>query len=323
VLLAAAFCPHPPLLVPALAGGAAAELDGLRDACDLAVCRLLAAGPRQVYVLGAGSAPAVHAAGEWLSLAGYGVDVVAGLGVASAAGATAGAAAAGGGLAGPAGGAAGAPVGPAGGVAAPAGGVAGPAGGVAAPAGGVTGPAGGVAGADAAVGVGGAAVGDVAGTAGAGAGAGAGGSAGGLPLPVALGGWLLARSGAAPPVCGLQVGPGGELPPVRPDAAAGLLVMGDGSARRSADSPAWLDPRGLAFDEAVAAALGSGEPAALRAVDPALGAALLAAGAPAWRAAGTLLSGARYRAELLHADAPYGVGYIVACWIRQDAGGGQ
>src|SRR5439155_17718687 len=34
VVVAAAFCPYPPLLVPALAGGAAAELDDLLAACD-------------------------------------------------------------------------------------------------------------------------------------------------------------------------------------------------------------------------------------------------------------------------------------------------
>jgi hypothetical protein len=40
VLIAAAVCPHPPLLVPEMAGGAAPELDGLRAACDEAVGRL-------------------------------------------------------------------------------------------------------------------------------------------------------------------------------------------------------------------------------------------------------------------------------------------
>jgi hypothetical protein len=39
-LIAAAVCPHPPLLVPELAAGAAAELAGLRAACDAAVRRL-------------------------------------------------------------------------------------------------------------------------------------------------------------------------------------------------------------------------------------------------------------------------------------------
>jgi hypothetical protein len=77
-----------------------------------------------------------------------------------------------------------------------------------------------------------------------------------------------------------------------------------------------VDPRAVPFDDAVTAALRSGDPAALRAVDPGLGAALLAAGAPAWRAAGALLAGGHYRAELLYDGAPYGVGYFVAFWRR-------
>ena len=39
VLVAAAVCPHPPLLVPGVGAGASGELDGLRVACDAAVLR--------------------------------------------------------------------------------------------------------------------------------------------------------------------------------------------------------------------------------------------------------------------------------------------
>ncbi|MGS2614565.1 class III extradiol dioxygenase subunit B-like domain-containing protein [Micromonospora sp. LZ34] len=53
-LVAAAVCPHPPLLLPEVAGAAAGELDDLRAACDAAVARLLAAGPDCVVVLGSG-----------------------------------------------------------------------------------------------------------------------------------------------------------------------------------------------------------------------------------------------------------------------------
>ncbi|MEU7929282.1 hypothetical protein [Micromonospora sp. NPDC049801] len=53
-LVAAAVCPHPPLLVPEVAGAAASELDDLRSACDLAVGRLLATGPEVVVLLGVG-----------------------------------------------------------------------------------------------------------------------------------------------------------------------------------------------------------------------------------------------------------------------------
>ncbi|MFJ6197117.1 hypothetical protein [Micromonospora sp. NPDC092111] len=53
-LVAAAVCPHPPLIVPELAGAAAPELDALRVACDTAVAGLYAAGATTVVVVGSG-----------------------------------------------------------------------------------------------------------------------------------------------------------------------------------------------------------------------------------------------------------------------------
>jgi hypothetical protein len=44
---------------------------------------------------------------------------------------------------------------------------------------------------------------------------------------------------------------------------------------------------------------------------------LLAAGVPAWQAAGRLLDGGDYTAELLYRDDPYGVGYFVAAWTAR------
>lgn len=83
VILAAAVCPHPPLLVPDVAPGASEELVSLRAACDAAVRTLVAGMPSRVVVLGCddvGSGdPAVDAdetAGG--TLAGYGADVRAG-----------------------------------------------------------------------------------------------------------------------------------------------------------------------------------------------------------------------------------------------------
>ncbi|HEX7744225.1 MAG TPA: hypothetical protein VF462_03040, partial [Micromonosporaceae bacterium] len=54
-LVAAAICPHPPLIVPEIAGAAAVELDELRAACDTAVARLYASGAHSILVLGADS----------------------------------------------------------------------------------------------------------------------------------------------------------------------------------------------------------------------------------------------------------------------------
>ena len=50
------------------------------------------------------------------------------------------------------------------------------------------------------------------------------------------------------------------------------------------------------------------------ALDLQLAAELLCAGAPAWVAAGVLLSGVRMDAEVLYAEVPFGVQYIVAGW---------
>ena len=222
--------------MPEVAAGAAGELAVLRAACDRAVRRLLAAGPDQVVVVGAGPAAARWADGDSGSFAGYGValDV---------------------------------PLGP------------GPA----------LGPP-------------------------------------RMPLSVTVGGWLLARAGYAGPRYAVTVPAGVSDPELAGWACSvdggggvgggrlGLLVMGDGSARRSLAGPGYLDPRAEGFDAAVVRALREGDPAGLRALDPALGAQLLAVGVPAWRLAGQLGLSQTFHAELLYDDAPYGVGYLVAAW---------
>jgi hypothetical protein len=68
-LVAASVCPHPPLLVPELAAGAAGELDGVRDACRAAVDAVRAAGDSELFVVGLDGSPRAR------SLAPWGVDV--------------------------------------------------------------------------------------------------------------------------------------------------------------------------------------------------------------------------------------------------------
>ncbi|MEU5330970.1 class III extradiol dioxygenase subunit B-like domain-containing protein [Streptomyces parvus] len=58
MLVAAAVCPCPPLLVPEVAAGAAPELDAARDACLDAVGVLAAARPDLLVVVGPGDEPA-------------------------------------------------------------------------------------------------------------------------------------------------------------------------------------------------------------------------------------------------------------------------
>ncbi|MFG1843154.1 hypothetical protein ACGFH8_32540 [Micromonospora sp. NPDC049175] len=74
-LVAAAVCPHPPLLVPEVAGSAAPELDGLRAACDTAVRRLLAVDPDTVVLLGTGPVTGLIRTPATGSLQPWGVDL--------------------------------------------------------------------------------------------------------------------------------------------------------------------------------------------------------------------------------------------------------
>ncbi len=80
MLVAAAVCPHPPLLVPGVGAGASGELDGLRAACDAAVDDLAAAAPDVVVVVGGADVVGPVPDGAWGSLAGYGVRVPVGSG---------------------------------------------------------------------------------------------------------------------------------------------------------------------------------------------------------------------------------------------------
>lgn len=148
-----------------------------------------------------------------------------------------------------------------------------------------------------------------------------GDSADRLPLSLTVGAWLVNRAlGPRSGAIGVAVGPdffesraAGQL-----DGAirerVGLIVMGDGTARRSRAAPGYWDKRAEGFDAAVLAALAAGDSAALAALDLQLAAELLCAGAPAWVAAGVLLAGVRMDAEVLYAEAPFGVQYIVAGW---------
>jgi len=94
-----------------------------------------------------------------------------------------------------------------------------------------------------------------------------------------------------------------------------LVVVGDGSARRSTAAPGYFDERAEPFDAAIADALAHGAGAELaKAADPVLGQILLAAGVPAWRHVGELTAASSFDADLSYAGAPYGVGYFVATW---------
>ena len=127
-----------------------------------------------------------------------------------------------------------------------------------------------------------------------------------LPLALAVG-------------CGLL----GDRPHTHVGAAGGrlhlsgsVLVVGDGSARRTDKAPGHFDPRAQAYDDALDAALAAGDPAALAGLDADLGADLLVSGTPAWQSASPALQG-KWTAEVLWSGAPYGVHYVVATWLPQ------
>ncbi|MFF3958743.1 class III extradiol dioxygenase subunit B-like domain-containing protein [Streptomyces sp. NPDC001890] len=82
MLVAAAVCPCPPLLVPEVAAGAAPELDTLRDACADAIGVLAAARPDLLIVVGPADRPGrgPHPEGATGTFEGFGVDLAVRLG---------------------------------------------------------------------------------------------------------------------------------------------------------------------------------------------------------------------------------------------------
>jgi hypothetical protein len=139
-----------------------------------------------------------------------------------------------------------------------------------------------------------------------------------MPLSLHVGAWLVSgRTLGSPPIY-VAIGPDGEPVTPWPDlpGSTGLLVMGDCSARRSLKGPGYLDDRAEPFDVAVVKALADGSAQSLADLDLELARRLLAAGAPAWKAAANLLGlASSWRTDVLYADAPYGVMYTVASWL--------
>lgn len=80
MLVAAAVCPQPPLIVPEVASGAAPELDDLRTACDEAVRRLTAADLELLVVVGGDRRTRDYGGDAAGSLRSYGLDLTIGAG---------------------------------------------------------------------------------------------------------------------------------------------------------------------------------------------------------------------------------------------------
>jgi hypothetical protein len=142
----------------------------------------------------------------------------------------------------------------------------------------------------------------------------------GLPLPVLVAGWLREQAGAGQVVV-QTIDPVGSVDDsrrvgerlARQNRPVGLLVLGDGSSRRPGPSGR-PDPRSVPYDAAVRDALATADVDALLGLDVELGAELDVSGRAAWQALAGAALGQSWRAELLYSDAPFGVGYHVACW---------
>jgi hypothetical protein len=105
------------------------------------------------------------------------------------------------------------------------------------------------------------------------------------------------------------------------DTRTGLLVIGDGSARRGPRAPGHFDERAAAFDAAAQRAVRVGDTRALLDLDPGLARDLMATGRAAWQVlAGALEGGTSLSVEVPYAGDPFGVAYLVATLRPSGAG---
>ena len=105
------------------------------------------------------------------------------------------------------------------------------------------------------------------------------------------------------------------------DTRTGLLVIGDGSARRGLRAPGYFDERAAAFDAEVERAMRAGDTPALLDLDPGLARDLMATGRPAWQVlAGALEGVTSLSVQVPYAGDPFGVAYLVATLQPSAAG---
>ena len=143
-----------------------------------------------------------------------------------------------------------------------------------------------------------------------------------LPLSLSVGAWLLGRVRSTGTVSGYEVAADSSPEGCRALGAAvaasadrvALLVMGDGSARRSRQAPGDEDERAAPFDAEVVRALADGDVAALLALDPHEARDLMVAGRAAWQVLAGAAGDDLPDTAVLYDAAPYGVEYVVALW---------
>jgi hypothetical protein len=92
----------------------------------------------------------------------------------------------------------------------------------------------------------------------------------------------------------------------------GLLVLGDGTARRSQAAPGHIDERSFPFDDLLADALAAGDGSELASLDQDLATELMVTGRHTFADLGRLIPAAD--GDLRHRDDPFGMTYFVAVW---------
>jgi hypothetical protein len=141
-----------------------------------------------------------------------------------------------------------------------------------------------------------------------------------LPVSLGLGGRLLDLAGYRGPrllqsvaqdeLAGRCAELGAGLAAAAPRVA--LLVMADGSARRTLKAPGYLDERSAPFDAGVEQAIAAGDLDALLTLDAGLARDLMATGRPAWQLLAGALAGQTAAVTIRYRDDPFGVAYLVA-----------
>lgn len=147
-----------------------------------------------------------------------------------------------------------------------------------------------------------------------------------MPTSVLIGGWLAGHSEPAPQLAvtlidaattgPLSVDLGRELGArlAQTEEPVGLLVVADGATTLGAKAPGGEVPEATGIQDGIDTALGSGDLAALAALDEGECVRAGVAGRAVWQLVCGAVDGARIDAELLYASAPFGVGYTVARW---------
>lgn len=140
------------------------------------------------------------------------------------------------------------------------------------------------------------------------------------PLAIGLGALLLDQAGYEGRLLLQSVGRDESLPRCLnlatqlggKAARVGLLVIADGTARRTSKAPGYYDERAAPFDCEIERAVSTGDLAAIHDLSPTLAQQLMATGWPALQVLAGVFSGRSVNTKILYVGAPFGVGYLIA-----------